>query len=559
MKRSKIVLLSNLMIFTLMARPPVAEAQNPAEQQPSRVEHPDYSVPESFAERVRRESAFLEVSLKDAIRLALLKNLDIEIEEYNEELNRQILVQNQGFYDPVLNFTIGRSVSDRPSGSTLTAGAGVNVFSQTSHTFNQSLDWNLPGGASFTFTLNNQRSANNSTFSNPNPQFNSNMEFDVTQPLWRGFRKTNTWRQLKLTNLDGKITDSQFRQRVAEVIEQVKDQYWELVFAIDNHETNRQSVELAIIQYRDNQTRVRIGVLAPIEITSAESEVATRQQAMIQAEVQIVNAQNALKRLLAEDPQDSIWNLTLLPTDTPNTSPVDISMEDAINKALANRPELEQIDFQVDQQEVDHEYWKNQGKPQVNFRFNWGTAGLSGTPITDDFADIDGDGVPERVGVPRGDLADNFTASLSQVFTGDFTHYSTFVDVQIPIFNRTNEAQVAQTNIQKARLLSQRRNQQQLILVDVRNAFEGLTIQRKSLEAASVARRLAQEQLDGENKRYQAGMSTNFEVLRFQRDLADAQSQELRAKVDYQQAVVALEKAMFTIIDTSDVQIARDR
>ena len=162
-----------------------------------------------------------------------------------------------------------------------------------------------------------------------------------------------------------------------------------------------------------------------------------------------------------------------------------------------------------------------------------------------------------RIAVPDSPSFGNFIQSIDQAFRFNFTNWAVFADVQIPLRNRTVSGQRAQVGIARARLLSQVKNQQQLIMVDVRNAYESLAIRRKSLEAASVARQLSQEQLYGENKRFEAGLSTNFEVLRFQRDLAQARVQELRALVDYQLALTALRKAMYTIVDENDIVLAR--
>ncbi len=131
------------------------------------------------------------------------------------------------------------------------------------------------------------------------------------------------------------------------------------------------------------------------------------------------------------------------------------------------------------------------------------------------------------------------------------------MDLQIPLRNRSNEADLSTALIRERQLSSTLKNQEQMIIVEVRNAYEGLATRRKSLEAATVASQLSMEQLDGETKRFEAGLSTNFEVLRFQRDLAQSQVSELRALVDYQLAVTALQKALFTIVEESDIVLAK--
>lgn len=312
-------------------------------------------------------------------------------------------------------------------------------------------------------------------------------------------------------------------------------------------------MELARVQYRDNLQRVRIGVMAPIEVTSARAEVSTREQEMIQAEVQIVSALNALKYLLAPDPGHSIWNLMLIPTDPPEALEITIDMDQAIQTALARRPELEQLRLQLEKNGVDYQYYERDGKPTVNLRFSYGSTGRSGVVFANQtIADTQ-----QRLEDPNSPAFGNLGTAFGQVFSFDFNSWGVFADVQIPLFNRSNEGQIAQVRIEEARLLSLMKNQQQLIIVDVRNAFESLAIQKKRLEAARIARQLSEEQLEGENKRFDAGLSTNFEVLRFQRDLAQAEVQELRAKVDFQKALTALKNAMYTIVDDNDLILAR--
>ena len=514
---------------------------------------------ESYVERVSRQGAVMELSLKGAIRLALTNNLEIAIEDFNEELNRERSVTTQGFYDPILNFRFGLQSSETLSTNLLTAGA-AETFIVDGLVWDQSVDQNVPGGGRLNASFgNNRRATNDDTFSTINPEFASDFSLGFTQPLWRGFLRTATDRELKLINLDSEISDSQFRQRVSEIVQQVENQYWELVFTIENQETRRQSMSLAVVQYENNRKRVEIGVLAPIEITAARAEVSTREQEMIQAEVQIVNAQNALKRLLAADPQDSIWNLTLIPTEAPRTEQIGIDLHQAVETALSRRPELEQMQLELGKNDVDQEYYQRESKPTVNLQVTFGSTGRAGNvfdivPVFDE----DGEVIDqERVPAPDSPAFGNFIQSIDQVFHFNFTNWAVFADVQIPLRNRTASGQLAQVGLARERLLSQVKNQQQLIMVDVRNAFEGLAIQGKSLEAAVVARQLSQEQLDGENKRFEAGLSTNFEVLRFQRDLAQARVQELRALVDYQLALTALEKAMDTIVDENDIVLAR--
>ncbi len=191
-------------------------------------EMPAIDRPESWADRMRRERPVRELSVKDAIRLALTNNLEIAIEDYNEDLNRQWIFGTRGFYDPRLRFEVGWAATENPARSILDAGQGIPVNTTDRIYFDTSLVQNLPNGSSLTLNFNNNRFSTNSTFSFMNPSFGSNFAVSLRQPLWRGFRETFTRRQLKLYNLDIEISESQFQQKVSEIVQQVQNQYWEL-------------------------------------------------------------------------------------------------------------------------------------------------------------------------------------------------------------------------------------------------------------------------------------------------------------------------------------------
>jgi outer membrane protein len=520
-----------------------------------------YQLPDSYETRVRQSGAFMEVSLKDTIRLALTNNLEIAIEDFNEDLYRERIIGVKGFYDPRLSFQVGWESSEEPARSVLDAGQGIEVTSSDRLLTGAQLRQPIIGGGELSLNFNNSRRSSNSVFSFMNPAFGSTLAVRFDQPLWRGFIQTETERQLKITNLDLEISDSQFNQKVSTILYQMENQYWELVYAIENHETRRQAMEVAIVQYNNTRKRVEIGVLAPIEITQSRTNVATLEQQMIQSEVNIIEAQNALKGMLAPDPTASLWNLTMLPTDRPQMKEVVITMDDAIARALERRPEMQQLNIQVEKNEVDRAFYRKQGKPAFNLVAGLSSVGNAGRVQGSQFIDSDGDGVPdtriEGVPLPSHPFYGSLGNALGQTFGFDYINYQVYMNVEIPLKNRSNDANLAQLGINERRLNSQMKNQQQQVIVEVRNAYESITTQKKSLEAARVARQLSEEQLAGETKRFEAGLSTNFEVLEYQRSLAEARVRELRALIDFQKALTALERAMYTIVDDSDIVLAR--
>ena len=546
-----------LLFVLLTTIPAVMLAQETdSNQEPVSTSDQDIQIPESYIERMKRTSVVMDLSLQESIRRALSNNLEIAIENYNEDMNREQIVKARGFYDPTLSFTVGWNSRENPTTSVLQTGGGIPVQLSDGFTWDTTLNQNVKGGGGLRVLWTNGRNLTNSTFSNVNPSYNTNFDVSFTQPLWRGFgKKTATERQIKIANLDTEISDTQFKQRVVEIIQQVQNQYWELVYAVENYETQRKSVELAVVQHRNNRKRVEIGVMAPIEITSSAAEVATREQSLIQSEVQIINAQNNLKGMLAPDPSASIWNLILIPIDHPRMRDVSMTLQEAIETSLRNRPELARVKLQMEQNEVNRRFYTREGKPKVDLRASYGSLGTAGTV----FETIAGEVFerPTQIPDPDDPRFGSFGTAWGQAFGFDFISWGIFFDVTIPLRKRSNNADLAMADISERQLNTQMKNQQQLVIVEVRNAYETIATRSKSLEAAGAAHRLAQEQLDGENKRFEAGLSTNFEVLRFQRDLANIQVSELRAQVDYELALTSLQKAMYTILDESDIGFAR--
>ncbi len=516
---------------------------------------PDQEFPSSrpYIDRVRSEGGYLDLSLKEAVRLALINNLEIAIEDFNEDVTEQRIFATRGDYDPVLSFTTGWNSSEWPSTSILDAGRNVPTSLRRGFQLSSTVRQPVKGGGTLQMTLNNNRNSTNSAFSIINPNFESFFNFSFSQPLWRGFRQTSTERQLKLYNLDRHINESQFKERVSDIIVRLRTEYWELVSAIDNHETRRQSREQAVLQHELNKRRVAVGISAPMEVSRTRAEVSKREQGTIQAEIQIAVRQNALKRLLTPDRSAPLWNLRLIPTDRPRIRTVEITLEEAIGQALKRRPELERLNLELEKNRVDRDYYKKEGKPQINLRANVGSYGRSGQV----FKNVDLFGALTREPDPAHPFYGNFGNSMGQALGFDYISYGIFVDVEIPLRNRRNEGLLAETAIEERRLNHRRRDQEQLIVEEVRNAYERLGIQKRELDMSTLAVRFAEEQLELETKRFKAGLSTNFELLQYQRDLAEARLVELRSQIDYQLALTGLRQAMNTIIDAQDMAIAQ--
>ncbi len=222
MKRNTIGFLLFVLLTTF---PALVMAQEPdSNQEPVSNSNQDIQVPESYMERMKRVSTIMELSLQQSIRMALANNLDIAIENYNEDLNREQIVKTRGFYDPTLSFTLGWNSRENPTTNVLQSGGGIPISINKGFTFDTTLNQNVHGGGALRVLWTNGRALTNSVFYNVNPSYNTNFDISFTQPLWRGFgKKTATERQIKIANLDTEISDTQFKQRVVEIIQQVQN------------------------------------------------------------------------------------------------------------------------------------------------------------------------------------------------------------------------------------------------------------------------------------------------------------------------------------------------
>src|SRR5688572_7705396 len=341
----------------------------------------DTELPPGPIEVAQKNGTALPLSLKDLTKLALQNNLDIAISDTNEELYAQRVVATYGVYDPELIVGAGIQSTKQPNTNL--------AFSSTQGNFNKvdRLYWDfqwaqdIPTGGGFTVDYRSGRRTTNQQFSLFDPQYTADTLIRFTQPLWRNFRIDANRTTIKLANLDLKVNDSQFKEKVVQTIARMQRLYWDLVAAIRDFDIRRESVKLAQIQLDNNKKKVEIGTLAPIGITEARAEVSSREQEMIASEETIFTVQNDLRALISSDRSNPIWQQTIVPTDSPDFREVKVGLDFAIDTALQNRPELEQLKVTMEKNGLNYILDSNQRKWQLDFVGGFGTIGVAGPDI----------------------------------------------------------------------------------------------------------------------------------------------------------------------------------
>ena len=383
-----------------------------------------YRMAPPYIERVGRERSVTMLGVKDVVERTVRANLDLALERYNQLLVRQRVVASQGFYDP----SLGLSSSVGKARNPLTAAPGdLQIPGELVDTsaFGPTLKQNLVGGGSLSAGVTNNYSQTSSLVPILNPSFTSAFSASVTQPLLRGFVRTAIDRQLRNGRLDVDIGDLQYRQKATLVVQQVLNQYWELVFATESYEARRQSRNLAVAQYENTRLRIQADLLAPVALTAARAEIASRDRDMLQAEVQIINAENSLKLLLSDDPASPIWGTAIVPTDRPTPGSVPLTLEDALTSARDSRPELAQLRLQVAQNEVDQRFYRLEKKPTVNLTAGLVSNGKAGTV----YRTASTVRAPDPSNVSTG----AYPNSWRQVFGFDFLAWSASLSVTVLI------------------------------------------------------------------------------------------------------------------------------
>jgi len=559
-----------------------APQQNPPAQNP--ITQPLALSPEITKQRVGiKDGEVQSLALQEAIALALQNNLDIEQFRQGVQISERSLYSLKGVYDILSSSDVNYRSQTFPVVSIFGGGGATSSLTQRTLTYNfVTSQFMQQTGGYWEADFFNTRTVTSSTASLLTTQYSPSLTFQFTQPLMRNFAIDANRRSIQVAKKTLDLTDSQFRQRVIEIINSVQRAYWDLVYAIRNEGIARDSVELARTQLDNNRKMVEAGTLAPIELRSTEAQLETAKGNVIVALQGVTTAENALKILLLKDASDKMWSAAIAPADEPRSSQPTFDLEEATRLALKNRPELDQIKIQTEQKNIDIKYYKNQTKPQVDVFGNYGSVGLAGTPSTIVSGSGGFDSVTQGVldnlnlALARLNLATfnptppttsvlgsrvlprfngGYFQSLSNLFGQDFKTYQVGVRVSFPWRNRTAEGNLGRSLAEQRQLDARQRQVVETVQVDVRNALQAVVASAQRLEAAKAAELAANAQLNGEQERYRAGLSTNFVVLQRQTDLSVARGNTVRALTDYNKALADLQRVTGLTLVSNNVQV----
>lgn len=493
----------------------------------------------------------LPLTMGEYVNLILQNNLDIGVDRLSPLSSRYSVLTNYRPFEPSVHFKATVNRNTTPGTSILSGAANPSTLNGS---YNIGFAQTLPTGSIVGIDATMSRTSTNSSFVTLNPSWAGTLQYSFTQHLMQNFGRATNLHAVHVAQNTQKISNVQFEQQVIDLVTQGQKSYWDLVFTAEDIKVKQRSVDLAKKTLSDNQIQIRIGTMAPVDAIQAESDVATRNLQLITSTYSERQTQDQVKKLITSrgDPGTVLARLTPLEgVRRPQASDV-LPVEEEIKIALENRPEMKSLQLDLENKKIDVAYTKNQLLPTVDFIAQYtqnSAAGALSTSPNPFFGNLANTINPALVG--------GLGTGLGQLFNYNYTGYATGFSIQIPLTNRA-----AQGDHSRA-LTDQRTSEQKLtaqaqqIALDVRNALTQVEMNRAQIEAATTARELAERRLEAEQKKFELGASTIRFVLEEQRNVAQAQTDELQSLVNYTKALVDLDHATGMTLKKNNIEIEK--
>lgn len=508
----------------------------------------------------------LDLTLQQAMRMAFENNLDIRVVAYDRMLADEQVTTAEGTFEPVFTFGtpgagnfLGLPGSAAFGGALGAGGLGYSNLRQPSSTALAGADVSknrgfagllnfgqtLPVGFHYDVSYNVSRTTTNSLFQSLNPAWDNTIALTVSQPLLRGRGREGSAAALLIARASTAVSEAAFRAQVEDILLRVESAYWQQVFAERDLQVKQASLDLAHEQLERTSAQVEVGLIAPVEQTQAEVQVAARETDLIVARNALDDARDALRALLRADRLPDGWETMIQPVDDPGRARPGVSLEEAVSNALENRPEVRQAQAAVAVEGIRVDAGRDALQPRFDLVAQVATNGIGGDLIVRE-------GFPgEIIDVVPGGYGD----ALSQLFGMDYVSWRVGFNVSVPIGNSTAEGNYAQATINEDRAKSELERTRQQVVLDARQAWRAVQAASDRVESTRKTRELAERQLEIETDRFDVGMSTNFEVLQFQEDLTEARSAELQAMIQQRIAETQLRRAMGLLLDQYAIHI----
>lgn len=484
------------------------------------------------------------LTLQECLAIALKNNIALEIKVVQSERQEGLFKQAKEKFLPTLTFEFGKAKTNTPSYSWIEAEGAISAESrQLSGRLTQAL-WL---GGSFTLNVDTSRYESNQRFQTINPRYEGAVTFTLTQPLLRDMGNRISRKSIIIAGFNRGISANELKTALLDTVYRVEELYWNLVFAEHNLEAKTQALKLAEDLLKKNRKMAELGVIAEIEILSAEAEAASRRVEILEAEALLENSHDELVSMINLGMENGGAEIKIRPGDAPRCEERTVDTKDALRQALANRPDYLNAGITLASKKLELGYAKNQLLPALNLNLQYWSPGLSGTRIVyRDNNPLTG----EVVGIIPGAGADSLNNAL------DFKdkNWSLYLSLGIPLNAMFSRGAYNAASMERREAQLRRLNLERQIGLEVSTIARTVTSSFQRIQATRYARELSEKKLAAEEKRQAAGLSTSYMVLQCQRDFTLAMSGEIRALCDYSLALARLEKIEGTSLQSKQIE-----
>ena len=473
----------------------------------------------------------LSLTLQETIETVLKNNISISVQSYNSKINEQFIFEKEADFDPTVDFEFTVGEETRQSASTLADSKTRDL----DYDWDFSVSQKFVTGGDYELTMDNNKNQSSSSRTSLNPIYSSDLALTVTQPLLKDFGIDLNKREIYIAKNDQKISDHQFTEKVIATIAETENIYWDLVFSIEDLKVKETSLQRARDLEKQVKAQVDVGTLAELEILQAKSNVASREERLLNAQNLIDDNGDNLKSILnfSFDSEEGLKEI--IPADSPVFEPgAENSLEEALKTALIHRPDLLAKKMELENRNIEAKYNENQTLPTLDLVGSLGLNGLSGDSSTKN---------------------GSYDSALSEAFSTDFRLWQFGINLSYPLGNRAAKSKLAIKRLEVAQLLLNIKDLEKTIVVEVREAHRQIKTDIKRVQATRVGRKLAEEKLNAEEKKFKVGLSTSFNVLEFQEDLAEEQSNEIKAVIDYNKSLNRLNQVMARTLEAHDIKL----
>jgi outer membrane protein TolC len=485
----------------------------------------------------QKEENILSLSLEECIQKTVKNNLSLAAGAITPKIaDASVSLAGEKFM-PSLSVNYNKQEQNTASYSFLDASETVST---SQNDYSTQISQLFPLGGNLSLILSGYRTDTNRRATTINPRYGSTLRFNFSQPLLKDFGYKMSRREIITAQYDRDIAEKNFSQDLEDMIYSAKNAYWSYFYSRENLKVRQQSLKLARELLEKNKAEIEAGTLPPIEILTAQADVATREADILEAEATVKNNEDLLKTIInlsaeLKNPE----TVRIVPTDNPSVIREDFTLERALLLAKENRPDLQATKIDLQNKEFSLSYARNQLLPDVRLQASYWSPGISGDQILYE-------GGNALTGKIVGRVPGKSSDALKDTLDFKYKNWAVGVTLSVPLNNFLSRALYARAKLDYDQAALELQNQEQQIFLEIKTAVRAAETNFQRIEAYRAARELAQKKLEAEEEKFKVGLSTNYFLLQYQRDLANAQIMELKAIVDYNISLANLNRVQGT-------------